>query len=45
VFFEDFYGFWEEGDNFLFAVESVKKISEKKFPDFSYRRKIFPDFL
>ena len=45
MFFEDFDDFWDVGNNFLFAVESVKKNSEKKSTDFSYRRKFFPDFL
>ena len=45
MFFEDFYGFWDVGNNFLFAVESVKKISEKKSTDFYYLRKNFPGFF
>lgn len=33
------------GNNFLFAVESVKKNSEKKSTDFSYLRKNFHGFF
>jgi hypothetical protein len=33
------------GNNFLFAGGQREKISEKKFPDFSYWQKTFPGFF